>query len=155
MLLRKVKQKRFYHKWNIAYKTIFCNPFWKWNRRVLRSFTKFVEPIQEIETEKGSESFPISNGRVLPDSMKTIRSGINAKKMVRPQGLEPWTQWLRVICSTDWAMGAHCNLSDYPTNISSFLKMSSSFFYFFTNICRNTQISHKNPRHGQNHRIFW
>ena len=27
--------------------------------------------------------------------------------MVHPRGLEPRTQWLRVICSTDWAMGAH------------------------------------------------
>ena len=27
--------------------------------------------------------------------------------MVHPQGLEPWTHWLRVSCSTNWAKGAY------------------------------------------------
>ena len=27
--------------------------------------------------------------------------------LVRPQGLEPWTHWLRVSCSTNWAKDAY------------------------------------------------
>ena len=44
------------------------------------------------------------------------------KKMVRPRGLEPRTQWLRVICSTNWAMGACCE-----HNIPWFFVKSSRF----------------------------
>ena len=33
-LLRKVKQERIYHKWNIAHKTIFCNPFLKMKSQI-------------------------------------------------------------------------------------------------------------------------
>ena len=55
----------------------------------------------------------VKNGKeIRPKRIFTVYTtnlitGIYVKiKMVRPQGLEPWTQWLRVICSTDWAMGA-------------------------------------------------
>ena len=33
--------------------------------------------------------------------------------MVHPQGLEPWTHWLRVSCSTNWAKGAHLECIQY------------------------------------------
>ena len=35
---------------------------------------------------------------------------------VRLQGLEPWTPWLRVRCSTNWAKGAYTRDSLYPEN---------------------------------------
>ena len=55
------------------------------------------------------------------------------KKMVRPQGLEPWTQWLRVICSTDWAMGAHrfryCQYSIKPPVFKLDIRKKPLFFW--------------------------
>ena len=59
-------------------------------------------------------------------------------KMVRPQGLEPWTQWLRVICSTDWAMGAYrCRYLQYSIEAIFFkLKIwkKTLFFEIFSDI---------------------
>ena len=38
--------------------------------------------------------------------LKGKRSWITSEPFVHPQGLEPWTHWLRVNCSTNWAKSA-------------------------------------------------
>ena len=132
-LLQNSTTKLYYlHSSNPWY---LCGTYISWKVRRLNSKTGHKRRSQEREVKNMNQKTDcIDTRRVY--TQKSLensdeKSGIWAKKMVRPQGLEPWTQWLRVICSTDWAMGARCNSSDYPINISSFQKKSSHFFNFF------------------------
>ena len=53
---------------------------------------------------------------------------IKLENLVHPQGLEPWTPWLRVRCSTNWAKGAY----SFDTNVI-ILHVFPFCKYFFKN----------------------
>ena len=88
--------------------------------------------------------FPIKHKNTVPAAI-----ALSAKTvfLVRLQGFEPWTPWLRVRCSTSWAKGAYSfvlfsvvkfcitlNASDIiynsRLNVNRFFQKNQIFFYF-------------------------
>ena len=67
-----------------------------------------------------------------PDNL--VENTKSKNLLVRRQGVEPWTPWLRVRCSTNWASDAYyIGLSAFRTQMLLYLiknKKSSTFLFF-------------------------
>ena len=73
---------------------------------------------------------PSSPCSAQPKNKKTTQSG-GFLFLVHLQGLEPWTHWLRVSCSTSWARGAFNWRKYYITSIEICQGLWKIFFGFF------------------------
>ena len=100
--------------WVEFWRILFPEKFWWFQKSAVK---KAVIPKNTVSCN--SRCFWVSRRLVsfLESSEQISRFGTAFKKpppkrrfLVHQQGLEPGTRWLRVSCSTNWAIGAHITL---------------------------------------------
>ena len=87
---------------------LYCAPsVWAQRNNPANCFA--VQSPCEIGTEWNERRYPSKRMRRRRTKRKKA-SHSTCFSMVRHQGLEPWTPWLRVRCSTNWANGTNMEL---------------------------------------------